>query len=98
MQRTQKHFNAQEKKMIAEFETALKKKILTSKLTPKRKAELQANARYTLKLQKASLAALLPKEALLRFRVKAQEKQLSEQAFLSSILNQYMKGELIEKK
>jgi len=92
------YFDEEEEEIVEAFEKALDEGKLVSVLTPERVAEMQVNARYTMELQQASLAALVPERDLSRFREKAMERGLSYQALLGSIVHQYVEGQLVEKR
>ena len=88
----------EERQMIEAIEEDMQSDALESKLTPARKAELEAAARKTLNPPKKQISARLFERDIVKLKARASELGIPYQTLLTSIVHQYVEGRLVEKK
>lgn len=95
---TPRPFDDEERETMDALNAALEGGASVSRLTDKRRAEIEASARVTMNPPKAQITTRLAKRDLSRLKARALELGMPYQTLLASIVHQYVEGSLIEKK
>lgn len=89
--------DAEEAASMEALEAALDRGELRNELTSERKAQVEASARATMNPPKKQISARLSERDLTRLKARALEKGIPYQTLLSSIVHQYVEGQLVER-